>query len=65
MVNFPLERLLPTLKFYFVLFLHLLYQSSNSIFNFNLRFLSSTSTFKFYLRLQSWRFFRQIVISSE
>ena len=50
---------LPTLKFYFVLhqevqlFLHLLYQSSNSIFDFNLQILSSTSIFKFYLRLQS------------
>ena len=35
------------------LFLHLLYQSSNSIFDFNLQILSSTSIFKFYLQLQS------------
>ena len=50
---------LPTLKFFFVLhqevqlFLHLLYQSSNSIFDFNLQILFSTSLFKFYLRIQS------------
>ena len=67
---FPTWAPLPTLKFYFVLhqevqlFLHLLYQSSNSIFDSNLQILSSTSIFKFYLRLQSSRFFRQIVISS-
>ena len=42
---------MPTLKFFFVLhqevqlFLHLLYQSSNSILDFNLQILSSTSIF--------------------
>ena len=57
--KFSTRALLPTLKFYFVLhqevqlFLHLLYQSSNSIFNFNLQILSSTSIFEFSLQILS------------